>query len=178
MIKKIGIGFFIVVLALLGFASTRESKFRYERSGVINAPADQIFPFISNLKMGALWSPYEKIDPLMKKNYIGQDGQVGSAMEFEGNSEAGTGKIEILKIIPNELVQLRLIMTKPFGADNLIDYKLTPEGSGTRFSWTLTGDGNFLGKLLSVFIDCEKMVADQFIIGIGNLKNLIESKQK
>ena len=126
--------------------------------------------------MGALWSPYEQIDKDMKKKVSGTDGAVGAIMEFEGNNEVGSGKLEILKIVPDESVQIRLTMLKPFFAENLVEYRLIPESGGTRFIWSMEGDGGFMGKLISVFINCEKMVADQFSKGIENLKEVIEKK--
>jgi polyketide cyclase/dehydrase/lipid transport protein len=177
MFLKIGLGVLAAFILFLAYVSTRPGSFRYERSGVIQASAEKIFPYISNLRMGEKWSPYEKADPNLKKTYIGSDGQVGSIMEFDGNSEAGSGKLEILKIVPNDLVQLKLTMTRPFFAENLIDYKLTSVSSGTEFSWAMAGDGGFLGKLISVFIDCEKMVAGEFTRGIANLKTVVEAQK-
>lgn len=177
MIKKIVLGLVILLVAFVGFVLTRESQFNYERSEVIAAPAERIFPYISDLKMGEQWSPYEKMDPDMKKNFIGPDGQVGSVMEFEGNSDVGAGKLEILKLVPNEFVELKLTMTEPVHMENLIAYKLTPEQEGTRFSWSMYGDSGFFGKVMSVFVDCEKMVGEQFTAGIANLKAVVEAQQ-
>lgn len=178
MIKKIGAGILILVLAFLGSVASRDGNFRYERSGVINAPAEKIFPYLSSFKLGSEWSPYEKADPDMKKNVIGPDGQVGSVMEFEGaNGNSGSGKLEFLKIVPNESVDLKLTMTKPFYGENLIEYKLTPEEGGTRFSWILSGKGGFVSKLMTVVMDCEKMMGDQFNGGIGNLKAIVEAQK-
>lgn len=174
--KKIGFGFVVVLLVFLGFVSTREGHFRYERSGVINAPADKIFPYISDFKLGGFWSPYEKKDPNMKKTLSGSPGQVGSTMEFDGSNEVGSGKLEILKVIPNQLVEIKLTMIKPFHAENLVQYRLTPEGNGTRFSWAMSGDCGFMGKLMAVFINCEKMVAGEFSTGIANLKGVVEGQ--
>lgn len=176
MLVKILIGLTLLVVAFLGYVATREGKFRYERSGVIHASADKIFPYISNLKMGGEWSPYEKKDLNMKKTFTGADGQPGSMMEFEGNKDVGAGKIEILKIVPGEAVDLKLTMIKPFSGENLIEYRLTPEVGGTRFSWVMSGDGGFMSKLMTTLIDCEKMVTGDFETGIANLKALVESK--
>jgi hypothetical protein len=176
MLVKIILGVLVAVVVFLAYVTTREGKFHYERSGVIQASKEQIFPYISNLRLGGQWSYYEKADPEMKKTYHGEDGQVGSKMEFESKT-GGSGSLEILKIIPNESVQLRLIMTAPFKGANLIDYKLTPEAQGTRFNWVMSGDGGFMNKLMTVFMDCEKMVGDQFSQGIDNLKVLMESKK-
>lgn len=177
MIKIVALGVLVLVVAFVAYVSTRESKFLYERSGVINAPIEKIFPYISNFKMGALWSPYEQVDPNMKKVFTGPDGQVGSMMEFDGNRDAGSGKLEMLKITPNEFVEIKLTMIKPIAAENIVHYKLTREGIGTRFSWSMSGDSGFLGKLVNVFIDCEKMIGDQMNKGIANLKTLVENQK-
>jgi uncharacterized protein YndB with AHSA1/START domain len=172
---KVVLGALVVLGLFLGYVSTREGKFHYERSGVIDAPPEKIFPYLSQFKLGGAWSPYEKKDPNMKHTYGGTEGSAGSTMEFEGNSEAGTGKLEILNVVPNELVQIKLTMLKPFYGENLIDYKLTPEGDGTRFTWAMSGDGGFMTKLITLFIDCEKMVAGDFEVGIANLKSVVEA---
>ncbi len=177
MAKRIFLGILLLLLVFLAFVSTRESKFHYERTGLINAPPEKIFPYISNFKMGGLWSPYEKIDPNMKKQFSGPDAQVGSVMQFDGNSEAGSGQLEILRIVPYAFVEIKLTMTKPMHAENIVQYKLTPEGSATRFTWSMSGDGGFFTKLISVFIDCEKMVGDQFNTGIANLKTVVEAQK-
>lgn len=174
MLLKILFGIFGVVGVFLAYVSTRESKFHYETSGVIDAPAEKIFPYISNLKKGELWSPYDTPEAKLKKTFTGTDGEVGSVMEFEGNSQSGSGKLELLKLVPNEMVDIKLTMTKPFYAENLIHYKLTPEGNGTRFTWSMEGDGGFMTKLMTVFMDCEKTLADQFKTGITNLTKVVE----
>ena len=176
MFKTIGLIIGGLLLVFLGYVATREGKFRYERSGLIQAPPEKIFPYLSDFKKGGQWSPYEQMDPNMKKTYTGTDGQVGAVMEFDGNKDAGSGKLEILNIIPNQSVDIKLTMIKPFHAENLIQYTLTPEAGETRFTWAMSGDGGFMGKLINVFIDCEAMVAGQFSVGIENLQKVVESQ--
>lgn len=168
----IGVG----LIGLIAFIQTRPDHFRYERSGVIQAPPDAIFPYLSNFKLGMEWSPYEKKDPNMKRSFSGPTEGVGQIEDFDGNNEAGSGRLEMLKVTPNQSAQVRLTMTKPVAADNLIDYTLTPEGTGTRFSWAMSGDINFFGKIINLLIDCEKMVTADFDVGIQNLKKVVESK--
>ncbi|MEK2689194.1 SRPBCC family protein [Bdellovibrio sp. GT3] len=175
MVKKILIGFLVVFVLFLGYVATRSGTFRYENSTVINASADKIFPYLSNFKMGGQWSPYEQVDPDMKKTFSGEDGQVGSIMDFEGNSEAGSGRLEMKDIKPNEFVAIKLTMTKPMNAEQMVEYKLTPEGDGTRFTWTMYGDGGFMTKLMTVLIDCEAMFRGQMEKGFENLKKVVEA---
>ena len=176
-IKKIFVGFAITLILFLGFVSTRDGHFNYERSGVIHAPASAIFAYISDFKKGTLWNPFDQKDPNMKRTFLGPDAQVGSTMVFEGNREGGTGKLEILKLVPDQSVDIRLTMTSPMSADNVIHYQLTPEGDGTRFSWEMSGDGGFMAKLISLFMNCEKFVTPEFETGIKNLKAIVEAQK-
>jgi uncharacterized protein YndB with AHSA1/START domain len=113
----------------------------------------------------------------MKHTFIGTDGIPGAKMEFEGNSKAGSGSLEMLSMVPNQKVEYRLLMTKPMKADNRVVYILEPTPEGTRFIWTMTGESNFIGKLFSTLIDCEKMIGGQFEEGIQNLKKVVETQK-
>jgi len=154
--KKILIGVLVLLVVFLAYVSSKDGHFRYERSGVISASPEKIFPLISSFEACKAWNPYDQKDPNMKRSIKGIDGQVGSVLEFDGNQESGSGSLEIMKIVPNQSMELTLRMVKPFKAENKVEYKLTPEGAGTRFSWTMSGDGGFMGKLVSTLIDCEK----------------------
>jgi Polyketide cyclase / dehydrase and lipid transport len=114
-------------------------------------------------------------DPDMKLNFIGDGMSVGSVMEFAGN-KSGSGKIELLKLNPNQGADYKLTMIKPFFAENLVEYRLTPEGTGTRFQWIMSGDGGFIGKVIATLIDCDKMIGKDFEKGIANLKQKVESQ--
>lgn len=174
MLIKIGIGLVVVIGFFLVYVSTREAKFHYESGQVIQAEPEKIFPYLQDFKKGAEWSPYEKADPQMKKAYSGAAEGEGSVLEFEGTGQSGSGKLEILKVIPNELVEIKLTMLTPIHAENLVQYKLVREGSGTKLTWSMSGEGGFFSKLMTVFIDCEKMMTDQFNLGLNNLKALVE----
>jgi hypothetical protein len=171
MLKKISIGFLTIIVLFLAYAATKPSKFYYERNGLINATPEEIFPYISDLNLGGAWNPYEKRDPNMKKTIT------GNKMLFDGNKDVGAGSIEVLKVVPGDSVDLRLIMTRPMDADQMIHYRLKREGDATRFSWAMEGDGGFMMKVVGVFINCEEMITKDMNEGITNLKTLIESKK-
>ncbi len=64
----------LLALLIVGFliaASMRPNTFRVQRSIDINAPADKIYPLISDYKHWASWSPYENVDPAMKRTFTG-----------------------------------------------------------------------------------------------------------
>ena len=176
MLKKIPVVLGFALIAFLIYVQTRPAEFKYVRSGVIQASPQQIFPYLSQFKLGNAWSPYEKKDPKMQHTYAGAAEGVGQIMEFAGNQEVGKGRLEMLKVIPHSLVEIKLTMLEPIQGENIVQYSLAPESSGgTRFTWTMTGSGGFVSKLMGVLIDCEKMVAGDFEKGIQDLKVLVES---
>ena len=56
------------------------------------------------------------------------------------------------------------------------DFTFKPEGDKTVVTWSMYGENNFLGKLVSVFMDCDKMVGPQFEQGLANLGAVAASK--
>lgn len=57
----------VFVLGTFVLASTKPSDFRYERTLGINAQPEKIFTLVNDYHSWASWSPWEKLDPAMKK---------------------------------------------------------------------------------------------------------------
>src|SRR5690348_18166709 len=100
MIKKILIAIVILVVAVLGYAATKPDSFRVERTASIKAPPDKIFPLINNFHNWGAWSPWEKMDPAMKRTFSGSESGKGMAYAWEGNSKVGQGRMEITESTP------------------------------------------------------------------------------
>src|SRR5262245_2534644 len=178
MIKTIGfvaLGFAVAIAAVLAYATTRPDTFRIARSTSIKAPAEKIFPLINDLRAQATWSPFEK-DPNMKRTHSGAQQGTGAVYEWDGNREVGAGRIAITDSQPSSRVILSLDMIKPFAAHNTVEFTLEPNGDSTGVTWSMHGEQPFLAKVMSVFIDCEKMVAPQFEEGLAKLKALAETQ--
>src|SRR5262252_6160658 len=164
----------IVVAALLAYAATKPDTFRVQRSTGINAPAERIFPLIANLKSMNTWNPFVDPDPAIKIAYSGPDSGKGAAHTWRGNSKVGEGRIEITDAVPSSRVAMQLNMLKPVKAHNAVEFTLQPTGSETTVTWAMSGRQPFLAKLMTVFIDCDKMVGSQFERGLGKLKTISE----
>ena len=176
MLKAIGIVvacLAVAIVAVLIYAATKPDTFRVARSTVIKAPADKIFPLINELGAQSNWSPFEK-DPQMKRTLSGPQSGKGATYEWDGNWEVGKGRIAITDSTPPSKVTLALDMTKPFDAHNIVEFTLVPQGEGTLVTWVMHGPQPFLGKVVSTFFDCEKMVGGPFEEGLGKLKALVE----
>jgi len=164
----------IVVAALLAYAATKPDTFRVQRSTGINAPAERIFPLIANLKSMNTWNPFVDPDPAIKIAYSGPDSGKGAAHTWRGNGKVGEGRIEITDAVPSSRVAMQLNMLKPMKAHNAVEFTLQPNGSETTVTWAMSGRQPFFAKLMTVFIDCDKMVGSQFERGLGKLKTISE----
>ena len=47
-----------------------------------------------------------------------------------------------------------------------VDFTFKPSGDKTVVTWAMYGKNNFVGKMMSVFIDCDKMGGPQFEKGL------------
>jgi len=120
------------------------------------------------------WNPFVEPDPAIKIAYSGPDSGKGAAHTWSGNGKVGEGRIEITDAAPSSRVTMRLDMLKPMKASNLVEFTLQPTGDSTAVSWAMSGRQPFMAKLMTVFIDCDKMVGSQFEKGLGKLKAIAE----
>lgn len=166
----------VAVLLLLAYASTRPDEFRVERRVRIAAPADKVWPLLSELRAFNRWNPYERKDPLIKSQYGGAASGIGSRYAWESD-KVGVGSLEITGQEPGRAVQMKLDFLKPFEAHNRAEFALQPTADGaTEVRWTMHGPANFVSKLMGVFIDMDKMVGSDFEAGLQNLRQLAEVK--
>jgi uncharacterized protein YndB with AHSA1/START domain len=164
----------VFVAAVLAIASTKPDTFRVERSVTINAPTEEVFPLIADFKTWSNWSPFEKLDPAMKKTHSGAATGQGAIYEWDGNSDAGKGRIEITEAVPASKIAMNLDFERPLECHNKVVFTLEPQGDATKVTWAMDGPNQFIGKVIQVFISMDAMVGGQFEEGLGNLKTLAE----
>ncbi|HWV17706.1 MAG TPA: SRPBCC family protein [Rhodocyclaceae bacterium] len=174
MFKKISLIALGIIVGILIVAAMKPDEFRVERSVVIQAPAEKIFPLINDLRAFSTWSPYEKIDPAMQRSYSDPASGVGAVYAWQGNDHVGQGRMEITASTPPDSVLMRLDFQAPMEAHNTAAFTLTPEGAGTRVSWAMFGPAPFMSKIITVFFSMDSMVGAQFSEGLENLKQLAE----
>jgi uncharacterized protein YndB with AHSA1/START domain len=162
----------------LGFVATRPSDFRVERSIEIAAPTEAVFPHVNDFHRWAAWSPWEKLDPAMKKDFGGAPAGVGATYAWQGNDDVGSGKMSITESRPNERIGIQLVFLSPFEATNKTEFAFTPAGAGSTLTWTMTGQNDFMGKLFSVFMDMDWMIGKDFEAGLSGIKAQAEAGAK
>ena len=174
MLKTIAIVVVVLVGALLAFAATKPDTFRVQRAASIKAPPEKIFPLINDLHSWGAWSPWEKLDPAMKRTHSGAASGKGAVYEWEGNGEVGAGRMEIVAASPPSAVRIKLDFLKPFEAHNFAEFTLEPKGDATNVTWAMYGPNTYVSKLMSVFFSMDSMVGKSFESGLANLKAATE----
>ena len=162
----------LVLAAILIYAAAKPDSFGVQRATAINAPAEKIFPLINDLHAHTSWSPFEK-DPNMKRTHSGAPQGKGAVYEWDGDRKVGSGRLAIADSTPSNITMI-LDMFKPFKAHNTVNFLLEPQGGGTRVTWAMRGQQPYMAKLMSTFINCDKMVGSQFEEGLAKLKVLAE----
>ena len=174
--KRIAIALVVLVAILLVVVATRPSTFRVERSARAVAPAEAVYAQIADFHRWAAWSPWEKLDPGMKKTFEGPAMGEGAAYAWAGNDKVGEGRMTITSARPGEEVVIRLEFLKPWASTSTATFRLAPDGGGTKVTWTMEGHNDLLGKAASLFMDVDKMIGADFERGLAAMKQVSEAK--
>jgi hypothetical protein len=161
---------FVVAVAL------QPSAFRIERSASMAAPAPAAFAQVNDFQNWRAWSPWEKLDPALKRSYDGPKAGAGAVYAWQGNKDVGEGRMTILESRPGELVRIKLEFFKPFAATNTAEFRFAGAGERTDVTWSMAGENNFLSKAMCLFINMDKMVGGQFEQGLAQMKAIVERK--
>ena len=174
MLKTLIIVIIVLVVGVLGFAATKPDTFSVQRSTRIKAPPEKIFAVLNDFYRWPDWSPWEKLDPAMKRTQSGAASGKGAIYEWDGNSKAGAGRMEIIESTPASKLGIQLDFIKPFEGHNITDFTLEPKGEMTEVTWLMHGPVPYFGKIMHLFMSMDKMVGGQFETGLANLKAAAE----
>ncbi|PBB66903.1 polyketide cyclase [Mesorhizobium sp. WSM4312] len=167
----------VFIAAVLIYAATRPNDFVTTRTATIKAAPEAIFPLINDLSRWPTWSPYEKLDPNMKRTVSGAQSGKGAVYAWEGNGKAGKGRMEIVNSVPSSLISLKLDFERPFRANNSVDFSLRPSGDATTVTWAMRGARPFIAKLMALFMDFDKLIGKDFEAGLAKLKQTTEQQR-
>ena len=139
----------------------------------VNAEPAVVHALVNDFREWPKWSPWEGLDPDLRRTLTGPEAGVGSRYAWEGNSKAGSGVMEILRSDPS-LVEISLEFLKPFKATNITRFALAPAAGGTDVTWTMAGKrGVLMGVMGKLYFD--RAVDKDFEKGIAALKTAAES---
>ena len=173
--KRVLLGLLILIVGFLVFVASRPSAYHVERSATIAAPGDVVFAKIDDFHQWEAWSPWEHLDPNMKRTFEGSASGVGSIYSWTGNDKVGEGRMTITESSPNDKVGIKLEFIKPWQQTCTASFALAPEGAGTKVTWSMDGNHNFVSKAMCVFMDMDKMIGGDFEKGLAGMKQVAEA---
>lgn len=157
----------LLILALLIavvfiIAAFRPPGFRVTRSTPISAPPATVFSQVNDFHRWQAWSPWEKLDPALKRVYSGAPAGPGAVYAWEGNREVGAGCMTIMDSRPADLIRIKLEFLKPMAAVSTAEFTFKPEGGSTVVGWNMAGHSNYVCRVVGLFMKMDKMVGGQF----------------
>ncbi len=162
----------VLVLIVLSLGFSRPAKFRVERSASITATPAAIYAILSDFRQSDCWSPWEKKDLNMQKTFSGSPSGKGAIHEWDGNHNVGSGRQEIVDVVPNSKIVIQLDFYRPFKGTNTVEFLLEPTGDSTTVRWIIYGPMNFIVRVLCMNMD--KMIGKDFEQGLSDLKAHLE----
>src|ERR1700758_573844 len=163
-----------VVAAVLIVAARKPDTLRIERSIEIQAPRERIFALIDDFHNWSRWAPEDREDPSIRRTFSGPASGVGAASEWTSEGRAGAGRMAITESVPPERVVVDVHFVKPFAVHNVSTFRLEPVGPSTKVIWTMQGTNVYMLKLMSVLVDMDRMMGEEFESGLRDLKAAAE----
>lgn len=144
------------------------------RTTTIDAPPETVHAQLVDFRRWVAWSPWEGMDPDLRRTYDGAATGVGSSYTWEGNKKAGAGTMRIVRDEPGR-VEVALSFTRPFAAQNTVEFLLAQAGHGTHVSWIMHGQLNPLMRLFALIKSMDSMMGPDFERGLASLKRVSEA---
>lgn len=167
----VGMGIFAVVVAM------QPAGFKVVRSTTIDAPPEVVFDQVNDFHKWENWSPWEKLDPAMKRTHEGPPSGKDAIYGWVGNDKAGEGKMTITQSKPPELIKIKLEFTRPMQDAADVEFDFQEEGKQTKVTWSMSGQNeDFVSKAFCLCMNMDKLIGRDFDKGLANMKELLEKK--
>jgi hypothetical protein len=178
MLNLILIAVAVITVAFVIVVVTRPADFRVTRSIAVSAPAAVVFAQVNDLRQWKAWSPWEKMDPALKRTFEGPSAGTGASYSWAGNKKVGEGRMTIMESRPNGLIRIKLEFLKPFKATHTAEFAFKAVGNQTAVTWSMFGKNNFVAKAFHLVVDFDKMIGVDFEKGLGQMKSVAETTGK
>jgi hypothetical protein len=174
LLKRGLVGLAVVLAVFAGIVAMRPNRFRVERSISIAAPPSLAFSQVNDFQKWSGWSPWEQLDPKMKKTFEGAPSGSGAVYSWDGNDSVGAGQMTIVESRPDQLIRIKLEFVRPFAGTSDTEFRFKPEGDRTLVTWGMAGDHTFLSKAICLFMDMDRNLGGDFEKGLAQIKAISE----
>ncbi len=160
---------FILIVSLIVIGCFLPSKWKVERSIVIDKPSKMIYPFVADFRKGwPQWCAFDMEDPAIRYTYSGPAQGEGAARSWI-SKKMGNGSQKIFAADKTSGVIFELRMA---GNNFVLKGRIAfvPAGKFTRVTWTDSGDvgRNLFLRYMVTLMD--RMMGPAFERSLANLK--------
>jgi len=169
------IGLAVLVLAV---SQLLPRSWKVQRSLIIDAPPGALLPLVANLKTGwPQWSAFDNEDPDIKYSYSGPDEGPGAARSWV-SKKMGDGSQNIVRA-DTKGIEFELRMERSnFAMKGTMDFEPAAVGSGTKVTWTDSGEVGFNPMYRYMFTFADQIMGPTFEKSLQALKQKAEHPPK
>jgi len=173
--KKIVLAVVAAAVAAAAFVVSRPVSYRVERSVLVGALPVVVADQITDLRRWLAWSPRERLDPGAQRNYGGTATGLGSSYYWSSTAGLGRGRMTIVAASP-QLVEIELEMEEPRPAVADLEFRMSPEGNGTRLAYVQAGSMGYAERVLRVTSREDDLLGTEIEQGLLWLKAAAEAE--
>ena len=166
----------LLVMAVFVFLQTRSSQYEVVRTAHIAAAPREVYRHVDDLHEWQRWSPWEGLDPKLKRTFSGPAHGKGATYAWEGNAQVGKGRLIISGAKPPQSLTYEVIFEQPLQSEMQYEFTLAVDGDGSLVSWAFRGRHPFWAKLFGLFFDLDKQLGADMEKGLSELKALVEAE--
>ena len=144
----------------------------------IDKPQQQVFDYLVLMKNQEQYNAWLMVDPKMKKEYSGTDGQPGSALAWESKTKTdGKARQQITDITAPEKIAFELVFEKPVPSKAHYWFELTPiNATQTHIVWKYEGNPApyYLLRVSHLIFRLKKKTTGYMQKSLVNVKRILE----
>ena len=137
----------VAVLAVLIYLACLDGTIHLRRSLEVEAPVEQVFATVLDLKSWPQWSPWLLHEADAELTFSNNCQAEGGYCSWAGKV-VGAGKLTHLEIRPNRSIRQQIESLKPFKSVTRVDWEFEKLGDKTRLSCELSGRMPFLFRFM------------------------------
>jgi len=172
-LKIIGLSLAGIIAVVLIVGLLLPKSMHIERSILVDAPSDVVYPHVSSLRSMHAWSPWVDYDPEMNIAFEGDDGAVGSVYRWEGTDQVGKGYQTITSRTP-ESIEMDLIFIEPWQSNAKTYILLDTEQGKSKITWGYKEKTPLPANVMMKVMGVKPMLEKEFDKGLAKLKEQVE----
>lgn len=164
----------MILFLLIGLVAPKTIK--VEKSIQVNAPASEVYDYVSSLSKLTESTVWQDIDPNVVKSFSGPDNEVGGVYRWESDHKhVGVGEQKIIELVPNEKVVHELHFIEPMESTDQATFFLEESDGGTNLTWDYESSKIPFPGNAFVAIAVTPKLKKQFEESLSNIKAAVES---